>query len=122
MIKDFETNARHEDHLKKIKKKRAAEMKKYNETIQHMKELSEETYQRKNKELKNKLNKKEQLLITALENKQKEQMKEKERAIAEMIEKENQARKNVEKFMEQQEKNRLQFERDIHDKSKIYKI
>ena len=122
MIKDFETNARHEDHLKKIKKKRAAEMKKYNETIQHMKELREETYQRKNKELKNKLNKKEQLLITALENKAKEQMKEKERAIAEMIEKENQARKNVEKFMEQQEKNRLQFERDIHDKSKIYKI
>ena len=121
MIKDFETNARHEDHLKKIKKKRAAEMKKYNETIQHMKELREETYQRKNKELKNKLNKKEQLLITALENKAKEQMKEKERAIAEMIEKENQARKNVEKFMEQQEKNRLQFERDIHDKSKIYK-
>jgi hypothetical protein len=122
MIKDFETNARHEDHLKKIKKKRAAEMKKYNETIQHMKELREETYQRKNKELKNKLNKKEQLLITALENKAKEQMKEKERAIAEMIEKENQARKNVEKFMEQQEKNRLQFERDIHDKSKTHKI
>ena len=122
MIKDFETNARHEDHLKKIKKKRAAEMKKYNEAIQHMKELREETYQRKNKELKNKLNKKEQLLITALENKAKEQMKEKEKAIAEMIEKENQARKNVEKFMEQQEKNRLQFERDIHDKSKIYKI
>ena len=122
MIKDFETNARHEDHLKKIKKKRAAEMKKYYETIQHMKEFREETYQKKNKELKNKLNKKEQLLITALENKQKEQMKEKEKAIAEMIEKENQARKNVEKFMEQQEKNRLQFERDIHDKSKIYKI
>ena len=122
MIKDFETNARHEDHLKKIKKKRAAEMKKYNEAIQHMKELREETYQRKNKELKNKLNKKEQLLITALENKAKEQMKEKERAIAEMIEKENQARKNVEKFMEQQEKNRLQFERDIHDKSKNIKF
>ena len=39
----------------------------------------------------------------------------------EMIEKENQARKNVEKFMEQQEKNRLQFERDIHDKSKNIK-
>jgi len=48
-------------------------------------------------------------------------MKEKERAIAEMIEKENQARKNVEKFMEIQEKNRLQFERDIHDKSKTQK-
>ena len=57
MIKDFETNARHEEHLKKIKK-RAAESKKYEETIKHMKELKEETYQRKNEELKQKLKKK----------------------------------------------------------------
>ena len=119
MIKDFETNARHEEHLKRIKKKRAAEMKKYEETIQHMKELREETYQRKNNELKKKLKNKEQLLITSLENKQKEQMKEKERAIAEMVEKENQARKKVELNMLEQEKERLQFEKDIHDKSKI---
>ena len=118
MIKDFETNARHEEHLKKIRKKKAAEMKKYEETIQHMKELREETYQRKNNELKKKLKKKEQLLITSLENKQKNKMKERERAIAEMIEKENQAKKNVEKFQEQQEKLRLKFEREIHNKSK----
>ena len=123
MIKDFETNARHEEHLKKIRKKKAAEMKKYEETIQHMKELREETYQRKNNELKKKLKKKEQLLITSLENKQKDKMKERERAIAEMIEKENQAKKNVEKFQEEQEKLRLKFEREIHDKSKWrYKI
>ena len=118
MIRDFETNARHEDHLKKIRKQRAAESKKYEETIRHMKELREETYQRKNAELKQKLSKKEQVLITSLENKQKDKMKEKERAIAEMVEKENQAKKNIEKFMEEQEKVRLQFEKDIHDKSK----
>ena len=47
MIRDFEINARHEDHLKKIRKKRAAESKKYQETIQHMKELREEKYQKK---------------------------------------------------------------------------
>ena len=45
-------------------------------------------------------------------------MKEKQKIIAEMIEKENQAKKNIEKFMEEQEKIRLQFERDIQDKSK----
>ncbi len=66
------------------------------------------------------MKKKEQILITSLENKQKDKMKEKERAIAEMIEKENQAKKNVEKFMEEQEKIRLQFEKEIHDKSKFY--
>ena len=119
MIRDFETNARHEEHLKKIKKKRAAESKKYQEMIQHMKELREETYQRKNAELKKKLKKKEQVLITSLENKQKDKMKEKQRAITEMIEKENNAKKNVEKFMEEQEKHRLQFEKEVHDKSKI---
>jgi hypothetical protein len=119
MIRDFETNARQEEHLKKIRKKRAAESKKYQETIQHMKELKEETYQKKNAELKQKLRKKEQVLITSLENKQKDKMKEKERAIAEMIEKENKAKKNIEHFMEEQEKIRLQFEKEIHDKSKF---
>ena len=52
MIRDFETSARHEEQLKKIKKKHLAESKKYQETIKHMKELREETYERKNEELK----------------------------------------------------------------------
>ena len=63
-----------------------------------------------------------ELLITSLENKQKDKMKEKEKAIAEMIEKENQAKKNIEKFMVEQEKIRLQFEKEIHDKSKLISI
>ena len=58
MIKDFETIARHDDYLKKIRKKRAAQSKKYMETIQHIKEFKEETYQRKNKDLQKKLQKK----------------------------------------------------------------
>ena len=70
MIRDFETSARHEDILKKIKKKHMAESKKYQETIKHMKELKEETYQKKNEELKQKLKKKDMILITSLENKQ----------------------------------------------------
>ena len=116
MIRDFETNARHEDHLKKIRKKRAAESKKYEETIRHMKELREETYQRKNAELKQKLRKKEQVLITSLENKQKDKMKEKESAIAQLMEKEKIAKENVEKFMEEQEKLRLIFEEETQQK------
>ena len=57
MIRDFEIHARHEDHLKKIRKKHAAESKRYQEAIQHMKELREETYQKKNAELKKKAEK-----------------------------------------------------------------
>lgn len=87
-----------------------------------MKELKEETYHRKNEELKKKLKKKEMVLITQLENKQKDKMEEKRRIITEMIEKENKARKNIELFMLEQEKVRLQFEKDINQKSKTYFI
>ena len=118
MIRDFETSARHEDILKKIKKKHLAESKKYQETIRHMKELKEEIYQKKNEELKQKLKKKDMILITSLENKQKDKMEEKRRIITEMIEKENKAKKNIEQFMIEQEKIRLQFEQDINKKSK----
>lgn len=114
MIKDFETIARHEDYLKKFRKKRAAQSKKYMETIQHMKEFKEETYQRKNKDLQKKLQKKEQILITSLQNKQKDKMKEKERAIAQLMEKEKTAKENVEKFLGEQEKLRLIFEEEIN--------
>jgi hypothetical protein len=118
MIRDFETSARHEEQLKKIKKKHLAESKKYQETIKHMKELKEETYQRKNAELKKKLNRKEMVLITQLENKQKDKMEEKRRIITEMIEKEKKAKENIGKFMLEQEKIRMQFEKDINQKSK----
>jgi len=118
MIRDFETSARHEEQLKRIKKKHIAESKKYQETIRHMKELKEETYQRKNEELKKKLKRKEMVLITSLESKQKDKMEEKKRIITEMIEKENKAKKNIEQFMIEQEKVRLQFEKDINQKSK----
>ena len=120
MIRDFETSARHEEQLKKIKKKHLAESKKYQETIKHMKELREETYERKNEELKKKLKRKENILITQLENKQKDKMEEKRRIITEMIEKENKAKKNIELFLIKQEKARLQFEQDINKKSKKY--
>ena len=120
MIRDFDTTARHEEQLRKIKKKHAAESKKYQETIKHMKELKEETYHRKNEELKQKLKKKEMVLITSLETKQKDKMEEKRRIITEMIEKENKAKKNIEQFMIEQEKIRLQFENDINKKSKKY--
>ena len=120
MIRDFETLTRHEDILKRIKKKHMAESKKYQETIQHMKELKEEAYQKKNAELKQKLKKKEMVLITSLETKQKDKMEEKRRIITEMIEKENRAKKNIRTYMKEQERIRLQFEDNINKKSKQF--
>ena len=120
MIRDFETSTRHEDILKKIKKKHMSESKRYQETIRHMKELKEETYHRKNEELKQKLKKKEMVLITSLETKQKDKMEEKRRIITELIQKENKAKKNIEEYMKEQERMRLQFEENINKKSKKY--
>ena len=116
MIKDFETTQRFENHFKKLKKKWEEEGKKYQTYIEHMKEFREETYKKKNKDLSNKLNQKESLLITSLENKQKDKMKEKESAIAQLMEKEKIAKENVEKFMEEQEKLRLIFEEETQQK------
>ena len=118
MIKDFEMNARFENNKKKMRKKWKIFHEKYQTTIEHMKEYREQSYRQKKSALIKKLNKKENTLITSLENIRNDKMREKERIIAQMMEKEKIARENVEKFMEEQEKLRLQFEKDIHDKSK----
>ena len=116
MIKDFETNQRFENHYKKLRKKWEEEGKKYQLSLEHMKEYKEELYKKRNKDLVNKLNHKESLLITSLENKQKIKRKEKEEAISQLIEKEKLAKENVEKFMEEQERLRLIFEEETQKK------
>ena len=122
MIKDLEATQRFENHFKKMKKKWAEEKKKYQTTIEHMKEFREETYQKKSKNLIAKLKRKENLLITSLENKNRDKMKEKERAIALLMEKEKIAKENVMKFMEEQEKLRLIFEEETQQKRILINI
>jgi hypothetical protein len=119
MMDDFEANARHQEYLKKIRRKWAAEGKKYDETIQRMKELREETYQKKSKALQQKLKKKEQLLITLQNESNKEKMIEKQKNLEILMKREKTARENVEKFLKEQEEERLKFEEEINQKSKI---
>ena len=116
---DFEANARHQEYLKKIRRKWAAEGKKYDETIQRMKELREETYQKKSKALQQKLKKKEQLLITLQNESNKEKIIEKQKNLEILMKREKTARENVEKFLKEQEEERLKFEEEINKKSKI---
>ena len=116
---DFEANERHQEYLKKIRRKWAAEGKKYDETIQRMKELREETYQKKSKALQQKLKKKEQLLITLQNESNKEKMIEKQKNLEILMKREKTARENVEKFLKEQEEERLKFEEEINQKSKI---
>ena len=117
MIKDLEASTRHENHLKVIKKQFQDESKKYKETVEHMKEFQEETYQKKNKELVKKLNKKDKILLSALKNNQKNKMKERQKIIDLMMKKEKAARENVEKFLIKQEKERQALEVNTNGKS-----
>ena len=111
MIKDFESRERRENHFKKIKRRWASVGKRYNETIQKMKELKEENFNKQNLALKKKLKEKE--------NKEKNKIPEKQINILNLIKKEKAARENVQKFLCLQEEGRLRFEEDTTQKSKI---
>lgn len=121
MIKDFEIFSRHEDIMKQIRKRWLSESKKFKQTCEKMRENRDEAYTKRKAELVERLNTKEKLLITALEAKKKDKLAERERAIETMIRKEKAARANVQKYMEQQERDRIKFERRTHDKSKLKK-
>ena len=123
MIKDLETSSRHDESLKKVKKKFRDLSKKYKENLDHMKEFQEETYQKKNKELIKKLKKKDQILLTALKNKQKSKMKERQKIIEAMMEKEKKSKEKVKNFLEKQEKDRQKLQIDTDGKSNYkYKL
>ena len=117
MIRDMDTSSRHQEYLRKIRKKWMDESKKYKQNVEHMKEFQEETYQKRNKDLIEKLKKKEKVLLTSLQNKQKSRMKERQKAIESMMEKERIARENVEKYLIKQEKDRLSLEKYSNRKS-----
>ena len=122
MIKDMETSTRHQEYLKKIKKRWTDESRKYKDNVEHMKEFQEEAYKKKNKELIERLKKKEKLYLVSLKNKQKTKMMERQKAIEIMMEKERLAKENVEKFMIKQEKDRIKLEKDSNGKSNLKDI
>ena len=110
MMKDFEITERFQNLNNKLRKKWKEENKKYQTSIEHMKEVREQNLMKKNKDLIKKLKDKDSIWLTGVEAKKKDKQKEKEKIIAEMTKKENTAKKNVEKFMKDQERIRMNFE------------
>ena len=110
MLKDFEITERFQNLNNKLRKKWKEENKKYQTSIEHMKEVREQNLMKKNKDLIKKLKEKDSIWLTGVEAKKKDKQKEKEKIIAEMTKKENTAKKNVEKFMKAQERIRMNFE------------
>ena len=110
MLKDFEITERFQNLNNKLRKKWKEENEKYQTSIEHMKEVREQNLMKKNKDLIKKLKEKDSIWLTGVEAKKKDKQKEKEKIIAEMTKKENTAKKNVEKFMKDQERIRMNFE------------
>ena len=122
MIKDFEADERFQNIKKRLKKKYQEENQKYLINIEHMKELREQNYIKKNTDLRNRLRKKESLLITSLENIKLNKSKEKKKLIQINLTKKNKAKINVQKFLAQQEKNRILFQNETNNKCKLIYI
>ena len=122
MIKDFEADERFQNIKKRLKKKYQEENQKYLINIEHMKELREQNYIKKNTDLRNRLRKKESLLITSLENIKLNKSKEKKKLIEINLNKKNKAKINVQKFLAQQEKNRIVFQNETNNKCKLIYI
>ena len=118
MMSDFEFSTRHQAQLQKIKKKWQNVGKKYDETIQRMKEMREENYKKQNAALIKKLKKKDQVLLTALESTNKEKMSDRRKNVIALMEREKSAREKVERFLIEDEKNRKRFAEQINEKSK----
>ena len=122
MIKDFEADERFQNIKKRLKKKYQEEKKKYLINKEHIKELREQNYIKKNTDLRNRLRKKESLLITSLENIKLNKSKEKKKLIQINLSKKNKAKINVQKFLDEQEKHRIVFQNETNNKCKLIYI
>ena len=68
MMSDFEFSTRHQAQLQKIKKKWQNAGKKYDETIQRMKEMREENYKKKKCSIDKKIKKKRSSSLNCIRN------------------------------------------------------
>jgi nicotinamide mononucleotide adenylyltransferase len=116
----MDLSTRHQDYLRKIKKRWMDENKKYKENVEHMKEFKEEQFQKKTKDLVKRLKEKEKLYLTSFRDKQKSRMKERQKAIDLLMEREKNAREKVNKYMEKEEIKRLKLQKTSTDKGKKY--
>ena len=114
----MELSTRHQDYLRKKKKKWIDENKKYKDNVEHMKEFKEEQLQKKTNDFVKKLKEKEKLYLTSFREKQKSRMKERQKAIDLLMEKERNAREKVNKYMEREEIKRLKLQKTSTDKGK----
>ena len=118
MMSDFETETRHKKIINGIKNKWRIASTKYLEKVDLIKDRNKKLDKKRQREYKKRYKEKELSIQNKLEQK-KYEILEKKKNMAEAIRKKNEdAAKNLEKFHELQEKERLKVEQDTMNKSK----
>lgn len=120
MIKDFETKERRKAMQKKTYERVINHNREYKKHIKEINIKREEEYIKKNKDLQDRLKKKDQVLLTALENSKGAKLESKKKNIELLLQKEEQAKKNVEKNLMQQEVERIKNAEMTFKKSNFY--
>ena len=122
MIKDFESEERYLNHIKKIENKWKSENKKYYERLGQMKEKKEEKYNiRRNNLLKEYIKKSKEIELQLYKTRQSKESNRKKQ-IAIMLKKEEDANMKKRLKIKKDEQERLDYQTQIFSKCKIYNI
>lgn len=123
MMSDFDLEARRNKILNDIKNKWKTINIQYNERIEEMKIKNENLYKKRDKEFKKKLLKKEMAVQKQIDLKN-EKLQEEKKRMEEITKKKcDDVLKNIQQYNEQQEKKRLQLEKNTFLKSNLlYKL
>lgn len=117
MMSDFESESRHNKILNGIKQKWRAVSSQYREKVDNIRKQNEKLFRDRSRNLLRKLKKKEQSLQMSIASKQEAKSEEKKRMIMQLAQKENEAKLNVQNYLDKQEQNRLRVEQDTELKS-----
>ncbi len=118
MLSDLETESRHEDILRKQKKKWRSESLKYMEKVHLMKEKKEDMYHTKMNNLQKEINLKEKEISERLAQNRKQKEAERKKALEIFLKKEKSAKEAYNKKLKKDEKEREENEKRILSKCK----
>lgn len=120
MMENFDLEARHNKILKDIKDKWSSLSALHDEKVENMKIKTEKLYKQKDRELKKKLLRKDQVIKRQLEMRRNMMEEEKRKREEKTKKKVDDVAKNLIEFKNMEEKKRLILEKETFDKSNSY--
>ena len=120
MMENFDLEARHNKILKDIKDKWSSLSALHDEKVENMKIKTEKLYKQKDRELKKKLLRKDQVIKRQLEMRRNRMEEEKRKREERTKKKVDDVAKNLIEFKNMEEKKRLILEKETFDKSNSY--